>query len=201
MTETLLPPPVEPSGETQDSLELSAERISIETAQTLGERAIEAYFHGSTAQFSVGDRISPGDQAILDEDGKLNASATTAEDLAWMYAEDREKVGGPRPRVYEVVPADDEPVKRLGPQRGEVNSPAFKVVGIVDTQPGAQGTFPEVNWSKYSPYFNANHPRDPLWKPDRDVLAHQEPPDQLVLEGLEDQKQFMSEFERNIPPM
>lgn len=202
MSETLMPSQAEENADTQGSLELGAERISVEAARMVGERATEAYFHGTTAQLEVGDRIHPGDQAILDEAGKLNASATTVEDEAWVYAESKETVGGPRPRVYEVVPAGDEPAKRLGPQRGEVNSPAFKVVGVVDTQPGAQGTFPEVNWAKYSPSITANHPRDPLWRPDSEAPAHQpDSPDQPALDGLEDRKQFMSESDRNIPPM
>ncbi len=201
MSETLVPELVEISREAQDSQEPGAERISTETARMVGERATEAYFHGTTAQLEVGDTIHPGDYAIIDKVGKRNASATTVEAVAWSYAESKETVGGPRPRVYEVVPADGMPVKRLGPQMGEVNSPGFKVVDVVNTQPGLQGTFPEVNWSQYSPYISENHPRDPLWKPEAEVLREPESPGQLALEGLEDKRQFMSESDRNIPPM
>lgn len=202
MIETLSPPPAELASNTQDSLELQAGFRRMEEVRNLGGKAVESYFHGTIAQLGVGDRIRPGDQAILDESGRDNASATTAEDLAWAYAESRDKPGGLRPRVYEVVPADGEPVKRLGPQRGEVNSPEFRVVGVVDIKPGEQGTFPDVNWSKYSPYVGANHPGDPMWRPDPEGPPPQpDSPDQPALPGLEEKKPYMSEFHRNIPPM
>src|ERR1700741_2875731 len=161
------------SAEAIDSLERGAEGVNMKQVQDVGREAVESYFHGTVAQLKVGDEIYPGDYGIIDSQGKDHASATTVENVAWSYAEGKERVDGPRPRVYQVVPANGEPVKRLGPQRGEVNSPSFKIVDVVDIQPGMQGTFPEINWSKYSPYITANHPRTPLVIPDIEASSYQ----------------------------
>lgn len=199
MSEKVPPPQAELAFEAQESLELRGESASMKQIQDIGSEAVESYFHGTVAQLKVGDEIYPGDYGIIDSQGKNHASASTVEDVAWRYAESKERVGGPRPRVYQVVPADGEPVKRLGPQRGEVNSPAFKVVDVINTQPGMQGTFPEINWSKYSPYITENHPRDPLWIPDVEA-SHYVPdtPEQPALPGLEDRQQFIPESEKSI---
>ncbi len=190
--------PAEPK-DSLDSLERGVERASMKQVQDVGREAVESYFHGTVAQLKVGDEIYPGDYGIIDNKGKNHASATTVEDVAWRYAESKERIGGPRPRVYQVVPADGESVKRLGPQRGEVNSPAFKIVDVVDIQPGMQGTFPEINWSKYSPYITENHPRNPLWTPDFEASSYQpDSPDQPALPGLEDRQQFIPESEKSI---
>lgn len=199
MPETLTPPHAELPADVQHSLELGPEGASIKQIQDIGREAVESYFHGTVAQLNVGDEIYPGDYGIIDNQGRNHASASTVEDVAWRYAESKERVGGPRPRVYQVMPADGEPVKRLGPQRGEVNSPAFKVVDVVNTQPGMQGTIPEINWSKYSPYITANHPRDPLWIPDVEASNYQpDSSEQPPLPGLEDRQQFIPESEKSI---
>ena len=136
----------------------------------------EVYFHGSNYQFKIGDIITPGDGAIRGKDGRLNASATTDERTAWAYALDKENLPtgfvdpkskkNLRGRVYEVLPSDDKPVERLGPQSGEVNSPSFTVVGYRDVQPGRQGTIPDINWKEHYPYVDANHiTEDPLFIP------------------------------------
>ncbi|HEY0965652.1 MAG TPA: hypothetical protein VGE13_04180 [Candidatus Saccharimonadales bacterium] len=166
----------------------------------------EVYFHGSNYPFEIGDQIQPGEGAILGKDGKLNASATTDERIAWAYAMDKENLPtgwremesgkNLRARVYEVVPSDGRPAQRLGPQRGEVNSPAFTVVGFRDAQPGHQGTIPEVNWAKYGPYSGLNHPEDPLYRPESDyVELYQHSPDDIPLPGLGD-KYVHTEQER-----
>lgn len=118
------------------------------------------YLHGSAYPFKIGDKITPGQYGI-EADGMLHASATTNEEEAWFYAQDKEGVNGPRARVHEVVSSDGLPARQLGPQRSEVNSRTFTVVGMRDVKPGLQGTIPEVNWNDYSDSLYMNHPEDP----------------------------------------
>lgn len=141
--------------------------------EDLSEGTTEEYFHGSGFPFKKGDIIRPGSSALVDEHGVQQASATRVERSAWFYAEDRaddyidgEKMNhdgvmvpvGVRPRVYRVAPTDGKTPRHLGPQYGEVNSPSFTVLDVIDTKPGHQGTIPDINWSKYSPYIGTNHP-------------------------------------------
>lgn len=151
------------------------------------DRVTNVYLHGSNYPFKIGDKITPGDGAILGKSGELNASATTDEGTAWAYALDKEgssygfrnpKNGvNLRARVYEVVPSDGKPAERRGPQTGEVNSPSFTVVGYRDVQPGRQGTIPEVNWKEYSPPYgnSVNHiTEDPLVVHESDYIEPDE---------------------------
>lgn len=183
------------------------------------DRVNEIYFHGSNYPFKIGDKITPGDGAILGKNGELNASATTDERTAWAYALDKEgssygfrdsKTGvNLRGRVYEVVPSDGKPAESRGPQTGEVNSPSFTVVGYRDVQPGRQGTIPEVNWKEYSPPYgnSVNHiTEDPLTVHESDYKEpHQQNPNDVPLPGLGDDyvraEQERMREESGIPPM
>ncbi|GEM_PF-1832551 len=142
-------------------------------------------FHGTSFPFKIGDVIRPGGVfPVTDPNGVAQASATRSENAAWLYAQRGDLVepsgkydergdpllllrndhdGIPRPvplreRVFRVVPVDCKPPKHLGPQPGEMNSSAFKVVEEISTKLGYQGTFPEINWSKYTPFEDRNHP-------------------------------------------
>lgn len=180
------------------------------------DRVAVTYLHGSNYTLKIGDKIRPGDGAIL-KNGEPHASATTDESTAWSYAlakenlptgaRDYEKGVNRRGRVYEVVTSDGKPAERLGPQKGEVNSSSFTVVGYRDVQPGRQGTIPEVNWKEYSPFSDANHiTEDPLvgWENDYKE-PYQHPPNDIPLPGLGD-NYVRAEQERireasGIPPM
>jgi len=109
-------------------------------------------------------------------------SATDDETKAWHFAHlaSAQSLGNtPRPRVYEVEPNaqtkigvehTDHPVLRQAfaekwwkkPQpAGEHVSPQFKVIAQHDTRPGAQGTFPSIDWRKHADMKKAgsvNHP-------------------------------------------
>lgn len=176
--------------------ELGGEAVSTTQAvENIGEKATEAYFHGTDYPFRVGDRVVPGSFAVRDKDGALHASATTDERTAWLYAGDKESYGG-RGRVFKVVPTDGQPAQRLGPQLGEVNSPTFTVVDEINIKPGHQGTFPEVNWSKHTSYEGTNHPEDPPYMPESDWKPYDGPlPNDVPIPEL-GQEYVDSELER-----
>ena len=157
-------------------------------AVSLGEQAAQAYFHGTNYRLNIGDKIVPGTQGIIDADGTLHASATTWEEFAWNHSEDRAAEHGGRARVYEVVPTDGQPVKNLGPQYGEVNSPSFTVIGEVDMKPGRQGTLPDINWAKDTLYTGANHPEDPpyVYESIPNFNYVEVDPNEVALPGLDD---------------
>jgi hypothetical protein len=157
----------------------------VQIVGNLGKNATEAYFHGTNFPFEAGEKVYPGGYAINDKNGVLHASATVDEGFAWKHAEGRENLYGGRARVFKVVPSDGEPVRRLGPQHGEVNSRSFTVVDEIDVKPGRQGTFPGINWSKHTPYIGANHPEDPPFIPDLDWNPYVPPsPNDMTLDGL-----------------
>lgn len=124
----------------------------------------DAYFHGSTHQFELGDKVLPGRYALIDENDVLYASATTEEEIAWVYTDHAETYGTERGRVYRVEPSNGHNLKDFGEaDKKEVNSPAFTVVEQIDIQPGRQGTFPEIDWTKYHQHGRnsfANHPKE-----------------------------------------
>lgn len=105
------------------------------------------------------------------EPAQDHAWAHPNETLAWSFAEDRVKahlmgtealgVGGDgipadqdgvmrRARVYAVRPNPAQSPGHDSSIPGEVKAPHFDIAERIDIQPGAQGTFPDVNWNKYA---------------------------------------------------
>ncbi|MCA9324764.1 hypothetical protein KDA23_01705 [Candidatus Saccharibacteria bacterium] len=168
----------------------------LQAALELGGDAVNMYFHGTHFPLEPGDEVRPGEQAIVDEDGVRHASASVYEDGAWFYALSREGPNGGRGRVYRVIPSDGSPVKQIGPQFGEVNSPSFTVVDQIDTAPGRQGTLPGINWNKGTPYSTLNHPEDPPPTIPNDFREFPNiSPDEVPLAGLDD-RYVSDELER-----
>jgi hypothetical protein len=125
-------------------------------------------FHGSTHDFAPGDKVLPNDQVGAHSDSRSGAKAyaTTHEDTAWSFAGWNAK-RGKRPRVFTVTPGPNaksgfDPKENRS--TGEVEADHFTVTGAHDTQPGHQGTFPQLNWAQFSTRhddhagFSVNHP-------------------------------------------
>lgn len=103
------------------------------------------------------------------EAAKDYAWAAKSEDDAWAFAGQGSARGATtRPRVYEV-----EDAQRTGSAGGDKSitggevksSVGFAIKGQIDTAPGRQGTFPEVNWHQFADQrgissWEANHPTD-----------------------------------------
>ena len=116
-----------------------------------------------------------------DEPARKFAWAHPDEGVTWDAAHDRvnahiisdaEANGGEDPplrraRVYAVKPNANQSPGHDPSLPGEVKSTHFDIVHQIDTMPGRQGTFPDVNWNEYtkgsrSRYLpgdeDANHP-------------------------------------------
>jgi hypothetical protein len=149
-------------------------------------------FHGSVSDLR-GTHLVPGQfgGATLGEDPwkhhgqsrKHWVSASDSEDHAWSFAgKARAMQRGGRQRVYEVEPNadtkmgiehEDHPVLkkayaegawRKPDPAGEYVAPSFRVIAQHDIQPGAQGTFPSIDWSKHAKpgaIDDFNHPFGP----------------------------------------
>lgn len=102
------------------------------------------------------------------------AFATPDEHVAWEFAMQRPRLDT-RPRVYEVEHVPDE---REGRDLGddEVVSPTgFPIKRRIDTMPGRQGTFPQINWADQIDTRVPGH--DALWSdnvnhPNDDEIAN-----------------------------
>lgn len=129
-------------------------------------------YHG-TAMDVEGDKLLPasvhgkgsywGDTGhTRNEPAQDYAWAHPNEATAWSFADDRLKahlMGVPgvpeetemrRSRVYAVHPNPEQSPGHDLSIPGEVKAPHFDVAERIDIQPGAQGTFPDINWNKYA---------------------------------------------------
>lgn len=114
------------------------------------------------------------------EPSEEHAWAIGDEHRAWEFALDRadfhimegaergeEHPIAPRARVYAVHPNEHMTSGRDSSIPGELKAPHFDISHPIDTRPGHQGTFPQVNWNKHvkgDTYLpgdeDANHPSD-----------------------------------------
>lgn len=136
-----------------------------------------ALYHGTGHEVAPGDSIMPGatyGKSSFRHVGpgprgvahSKSAFATTKESEAWHFANTAATKHGGRARVYEVEPHPEmQPglynpahptYKRRTSSHGGVSwaewaSPSFKPTGrTVDTMPGHQGTFPQLNWKQFA---------------------------------------------------
>lgn len=159
-------------------------------------------FHGSVSDLR-GTHLVPGGfggaSGAQDEWRHLGqskndyVSVTDDESKAWDFAAkaSAQRMVRGRSRVYEVEP---HPETKIGiehvdhplmdrayaedwyrkPQpAGEHIAPSFKVIAQHDTLPGAQGTFPSVDWSEYKAsgwHGDVNHPISPRPQYDHHVV-------------------------------
>jgi hypothetical protein len=139
-------------------------------------------YHGTTADIK-GDKILPakvhGGHSNWGEAGSEwgepshdHAWTHPDEKTVWGIAHDRvihagiETGSAPRARVYAVRP-NEHTTPGSGGVQGEFKAPHFDIDHVIDTMPGRQGTFPEINWndhaktmSKFSEDEDANHPHN-----------------------------------------
>lgn len=129
-----------------------------------------------------------GDLGHSGQQSKDHAFATESEDTAWQFASQAgmmkrsEAVRGYLPptvqvgrvRVHEVAPHPlmrpgvyhaDHPAHDGGEDLQEWVAPSFRSKGTIDTMPGRQGTFPQLNWNQFKSdragyAEDANHPSD-----------------------------------------
>ena len=113
----------------------------------------EPLFHGTSGYVKDNDTILPpsvsGQESFWSGHGgdepRHHAFASPNEDIAWHFARQRPREDT-RPRVYEVEHAADEhPGKDLGKDE-VVSQIGFPIKRRIDTMPGRQGTFPQINW-------------------------------------------------------
>jgi len=160
---------------------------------SLSPQQFPRLFHGSISDLR-GTHLQPGgfggasggqdEWKHLGQSKRDYVSATEHEDTAWNFSAKAAAQGMStgRRRVYEVEPNEqtkmgiehvDHPVLQKAfdekwfrkPQpAGEFVSPQFKVIAQHDTQPGAQGTFPSVDWNAHKAkgtIGDTNHPAGP----------------------------------------
>lgn len=149
-------------------------------------------FHGSVNDLK-GDHLVPGgyggasggqdEWKHLGQSKNDYVSATDDESTAWLFAARASSQGfhRSRQRVYEVEPHPDTKIgiehidhptlKRAYEEQwwkkpqpaGEHIAPSFKVIAQHDTRPGAQGTFPSINWEQFARKDHVgpvNHPHN-----------------------------------------
>lgn len=133
---------------------------------------------------TTGKRNMPPSKGYARQRSADHAYAAENEARAWDFADQRamnsriqagreghSSPSAQRARVYEVAP---HPMMRKGvyhsdhpdhvPDNGadqEWIAPKYKVIGVHDTKPGHQGTFPNINWNQFSivsGISDANHP-------------------------------------------
>lgn len=147
---------------------------------TLGPQFV---YHG-TARPIEGDRIVPAKEhgkggywgdtgSTRGEPAENHAWAHPDEKVAWDAAMDRKmfhviEMGEeiePRARVYALHPNEHQTPGNDASMAGELKAPHFDVAHPIDTMPGHQGTFPQVNWNEHvkkDTYLpgdeDANHP-------------------------------------------
>lgn len=105
------------------------------------------------------------------EPANQHAWAHPSEEKAWDFAHDRvihtsnENDWNPRARVYAVHPNEQQSPGHDSSIPGEVKAPHFDVAERIDTMPGRQGTFPDINWNNhvlhtglFTDTEDANHP-------------------------------------------
>lgn len=129
------------------------EKLYHGTAADLGGRVLPASVHGGHSNW--------GDMgAGLGQPSREHAFATHDEGTAWEFADTASRQTGNRAYVATVEP--EGPIRKGQFHSGlhEYVAPSFKVTGRLDTMPGRQGTFPQVDWNKYRAegFKDANHP-------------------------------------------
>ena len=147
---------------------------------TLSPSQFGPLFHGSGAEIPVGKKVLPNDRvgALSDSRSGAVAYATPDEHTAWSFA--AWNAPSARQRVYEVTPSKDARLlhsdgkEHFGAREDEVVASHFKVRKRIDIMPGRQGTFPEVNWSKYSHVDEGMRPE--INHPDNDDPSLSPPP-------------------------
>lgn len=123
----------------------------------------------------------------LGQPSEAHAFATSDEGIAWTFAQRAHRMNSYNPdfvpdrvRVYRVAPNDQMEMGvhnrhhpdyyRNFPEGGEdlkeYVAPHFTVTERVDTMPGHQGTFPQLNWAQFAhphldQFADVNHP-EPL---------------------------------------
>lgn len=133
-----------------------------------GDRLLPARVHGKGSYWGDTGSETRGEAA------KDYAWAHPNEEMAWDFAHDRvihtaslseDAEWNPRARVYKVHPNEQQSGGKDPSIPGEVKAPHFDIAERVDTMPGRQGTFPEVNWNNHVTHTglfkkdeDANHP-------------------------------------------
>lgn len=137
-------------------------------------------YHGTTAK--IEGQVLPakvhGGQSFWGDTGSSRGEAANEhawahpdEELTWMFAHQRvihssiENDWNPRARVYAVHPNKEQTPGNDPSIEGEVKAPKFDIAHPIDTMPGRQGTFPEINWNHHIEHLaaedeDANHPKN-----------------------------------------
>ena len=143
----------------------------------------DQFFHGTSQNIAVGEKVLPAkavgvtpnwkSRGVGNTSGARHAYASTSEEVSWRFAHTAIAEG--RPRVYEVAPNPDSqlglyhsehPRYAKNQSREDLKEHVashWDTVRQIDTKPGHQGTFPELNWNQFrgpkvSRYTDVNHP-------------------------------------------
>lgn len=147
----------------------------------------EQFFHG-THHDVVGGSVLPGgevgknhlhdpyrephENTEADQQASTHAFVSNHEEQAWdwayrgAWAQPERLAGEGRAHVYEVHPPKDLEKGLYHEDIGEYKSRSgFPVKRRIDTMPGFQGTFPNLNWNQFKhveaePTDDVNHPLD-----------------------------------------